>query len=181
MYLELTNCSIMSIFSFIKDAGIKIKELPDTGGHAAAQSREKGETDTPEWNPAAAERLKALLEEYQLNVDELSLQVDGERVIVSGNVKKQEVREKVILALGNVQGISEVVEELSPEDGGDESFFHTVQPADTLKSISEKAFGVQGKEEVIIDANTPFVKSAKDIFPGMVLRIPSAERRREKA
>lgn len=170
----------MSLFSFIKDAGIKIKELPETGAHAAAQSKEKGETDTPKPNPAAAERLKQLLKEYQLEVKGLSLHVDDESISVSGQVKTQELKEKVILALGNVQGIAEVKEELTSGTKAEESFFHTVQPADTLKSISEKAFGDLGKEQLIIDANDPFLKSAKDIFPGMVLRIPSEERRKQK-
>ena len=164
---------MMAEFIFIPDAGTKIKELEPSGSHTAAQSKEKGETDVPVNNPAAAARLEEILRDFGLGVSELDLEVEKECVRISGKVKDQETREKVILAVGNIQGISKVDEQLSVGDSAAESLFHTVEKADSLESVAEKVLKDSGKSKDILKANAPMLKSGKEIYPGMVLRIPS--------
>lgn len=165
----------MAEFIFIADAGEKIKEIEPSGSHTAAQSREKGETDARIQNPAAAARLEQILKEYELSVSDLNLEVEKETVIISGKVKDQETREKVILTVGNIQGISKVKEDLVTEKEAQEAVFHTVERADSLETIAEKVLGDPGKSSHILAANVPMLKSGKEIYPGMVLRIPAEQ------
>ena len=163
----------MAEYIFLADAGVKIKEIEPRGTHTAAQSREKGETDDHIQNPAAAARLEEILRNYGLSVAELELEVEKENVLISGNVKDQETKEKVILAVGNIQGISKVSEDLAVDQPASESVFHTVERADSLESIAEKVLGNPAKSREILNANAPLLKKDTEIYPGMVLRIPS--------
>lgn len=162
----------MADFSFLPDAGRKIKEIEPSGTHTAAQSMEKGETDAPVQNPAAAARLEELLQEYGFAVSGLELEVEKDSVRISGKVKDQETKEMVILAVGNIQGIAKVKEELSASTQAPESRFHTVERADSLVTIAEKVFGDSQRKAAILTANAPFLEKESEIYPGMVLRIP---------
>ena len=164
----------MAEYIFLPDAGTKIKEIEPSGSHTAAQSKEKGKTDTPILNPAAAARMEEILRDFGFQVSELELEVEKECVRVSGKVKDQETKEKVILTLGNIQGIAKVEERLSVAKPAEESLFHTVQKADSLEAVAEKVLKDSGKSREILDANAPMLKSGKEIYPGMVLRIPKS-------
>src|SRR5690606_13082315 len=111
----------MAEFVFLPEAGTKIKEIEPSGAHTAAQSKGKGQTDAEVQNPAAAARLEEILREYGFNVSGLELEVIKETVKVFGKVRDQETREKVILALGNVEGISRVSEDLTVGRGAREA------------------------------------------------------------
>lgn len=165
----------MAEFIFLADAGEKIKEIEPRGTHTAAQSQEKGETDAHVQNPAAAARLEEIIRGYGFSVKDLDLEVEKECVRISGKVKDQETREKVILSVGNIQGISKVEEDISVARQTDESTFHTVERADSLESIAEKVLGDPGRSREIFEANTPMLEKDKEIYPGMVLRIPKKE------
>ena len=162
----------MATYIFQKDAGIKIEELGPSGAHTAAQS-EKGQTELPVANPAAAARMEALLEDLGFPAKQLQIGVENETVFIAGEVKDQQTKEKVILAVGNIQGISKVDEQLSAAQEGSESLFRTVEKTDTLQSVSEKLLKDPSKANLILKANSPMLKNADDIYPGMVLRIPS--------
>lgn len=165
----------MTAFTFIPDAGTKIKEIEPSGTHTAAQSKEKGETDAHIQNPAAAARLEEILGDFQLLVSDLELEVEKDCVRLSGKVQDQETREKVILVVGNIQGIARVEENLSVMNSAPESTFHTVERADSLEAVAEKIFKDPGKSGEILAANAPMLKTGKEIYPGMVLRIPSQQ------
>jgi LysM repeat protein len=49
---------------------------------------------------------------------------------------------------------------------------YTVQPGDTLSSISSKMYGTKNRWKEILDANGNLLKSPKDLKPGQVLKIP---------
>ncbi|MCT4556907.1 MAG: peptidoglycan-binding protein LysM [Pelagimonas sp.] len=115
-----------------------------------------------------AEDLQKEVADLGLNADGVDIKVEGEKVIVSGDVD-QETKEKVILAVGNVDGVSEVEDNL----GGDEPKFHTVEKGDTLWAISEKALGNGARYEEIFEANKPMLSHPDKIYPGQVLRIPA--------
>lgn len=165
----------MAEYIFLADAGEKIKELEPGGTHTAAQSKEKGETDAHIQNPAAAARLEEIIREYGFVVSGLELEVEKETVRISGNVKDQETKEKVILVVGNIEGISKVVEDLKANKQAPEAVFHTVERADSLESVAEKVLGDPSKSREILNANAPMLKKSTEIYPGMVLRIPSEE------
>lgn len=171
----MTIQKIMAEFTFIPDAGTKIKEIEPSGTHTAAQSKEKGETDAQIQNSAAAARLEEILRDFNLKVSDLELEVVKDCVRLSGKVEDQETKEKAILAVGNIQGIAKVEEDLSVRKSAAESGFHTVERADSLEIIAEKVLKDAGRSSEILAANTPLLKSAKEIYPGMVLRIPSQQ------
>ena len=75
--------------------------------------------------------------------------------------------EKVILAVGNVEGVAEV-----EADTSGDPVFHTVEKGDTLWAIAEKALGNGSKYNVIFEANRPMLSHPDKIYPGQVLRIP---------
>lgn len=152
----------MGIFSFLKKAGA-----------AMASSDAPTKTATPELSDEQkAAVLQNILTQNGLHVDGLCLQVEGDHVKVEGEVESQEVREKVILALGNVQGIAEVEDNLTVKQPEPEAQFYTVQRGDSLSKIAKKFYGDAMKYPVIFEANRPLLSDPDKIYPGQVLRIP---------
>ncbi|KIN78124.1 peptidoglycan-binding protein LysM [Sulfitobacter mediterraneus] len=143
----------MGLWSFVKDAGKKVF----------------GGGDDEEVTGAA---LKDELKELGLDSDDLDITVDGDTVKVSGKAASQEMKEKVILAVGNVEGVAAVEDDVS---GGDaDPVFHTVEKGDTLWAVSEKALGKGSRYMEIFEANKPMLSDPDKIYPGQVLRIPAA-------
>lgn len=136
----------MGLWNFLKGAG---KSL--IGGD-----------DTPD-----AEALKKEVADLGLDAEGLDITVEGDTVKVSGDAVSQEMREKVILAVGNVEGVAAV-----EDDGGAEPVFHTVEKGDTLWAISKKALGDGNRYNEIFEANRPMLSHPDKIYPGQVLRIP---------
>jgi len=143
----------MGLWSFVKDAGKKVF----------------GGDDTPEVSGAA---LQDELKDLGLNADGLDISVEGDKVKVKGKAASQEMREKVILAVGNVEGVAAVEDDVTGGEG--EPTFHTVEKGDTLWAISEKALGNGAHYEKIFEANKPMLTHPDKIYPGQVLRIPAA-------
>ncbi len=143
----------MGLWSFVKGAGKKVF----------------GGDDEPEVSGAA---LKDELKDLGLDAEGLDISVEGDKVKVSGSAASQEVREKVILAVGNVEGVAEVEDDISGGDG--EPTFHTVEKGDTLWAVSAKALGSGARYMEIFEANKPMLSDPDKIYPGQVLRIPAA-------
>jgi nucleoid-associated protein YgaU len=143
----------MGIWDFVKEAG----EFLGIGGAKA---------DTPK-----PEDLKASINKLGLPMDGLDVKVDGDKVTVSGKAPSQEVKEKVILALGNVAGIAKVEDNIETPAGA-QAKFYTVQKGDTLSAISKKHYGDPNKYNAIFEANKPMLTHPDKIYPGQVLRIP---------
>jgi nucleoid-associated protein YgaU len=143
----------MGLWSFVKDAGKKVF----------------GGGDDEEVTGAA---LKDELKELGLDSDDLDITVEGDTVKVSGKAASQEMKEKVILAVGNIEGVAAVEDDVS---GGDaDPVFHTVEKGDTLWAVSEKALGKGSRYMEIFEANKPMLSDPDKIYPGQVLRIPAA-------
>ncbi len=114
-----------------------------------------------------------LQEEYGLDTSGVNINVDDDgKVTVSGKAVSQEMKEKIILAVGNVEGISEVEDNAEAEDGGTPSEFHEVVRGDTLWAISKKYYGKGGRYMEIFEANKPMLSHPDKIYVGQVLRIP---------
>lgn len=143
----------MGIIDFIRDVGEKL----GIGGGSG---------------PSAGD-LKASLDKLGLPTDGLDIDVSGETVKVSGKAASQELKEKIILALGNNEGIAKVDEAIEAP-AAEYAAFYTVQKGDTLSAIAQKHYGSGGKYMAIFEANKPMLKDPNKIYPGQVLRIPKA-------
>ncbi|KPU84493.1 peptidoglycan-binding protein LysM [Marinosulfonomonas sp. PRT-SC04] len=140
----------MGLWSFVKNAG---KSL--VGSAEAA--------------PAPADLSKEI-EALGLDASGLEITVDGDIVKVSGTAVSQEMKEKVILAVGNIEGVAAVDDEVA--DAGTASVFHTVEKGDTLSAVAKKTLGSANKYHAIFEANKPMLSHPDKIYPGQVLRIP---------
>jgi nucleoid-associated protein YgaU len=145
----------MGLFKFIKEAGAKL-----FGGGAQA---------------ATPDALKKTVEGHGFDAGKLNIDMQGDRVKLSGQAMTQEEAEKIILSLGNTIGVAEVdTSELQVQQPTAQSTMYTVQKGDTLWEIAEKHYGKGkgAKYTEIVKANSPPVKDPDMIQPGWVLRIP---------
>ncbi|MEM1284605.1 MAG: peptidoglycan-binding protein LysM [Pseudomonadota bacterium] len=139
----------MGLISFVRDAGKKLF----------------GGGDDP------AEAIEKEVAELGLEGD-VTVEVDGDTVKIAGSAPSQELREKIILAAGNVEGIASVEDNIEPASGGGEATYHTVEKGDTLWAVASKAYGDGTKYTAIFEANEPMLSDPDKIYPGQVLRIP---------
>ncbi|MBV7410966.1 peptidoglycan-binding protein LysM [Maritimibacter sp. DP1N21-5] len=112
--------------------------------------------------------LRKEVEDLGVSTEGLDIKVDGDKVTVKGGSMTTEEKEKVILAVGNVEGISEVEADVETE-----TLFHTVEKGDTLWAVAQKTLGDGKRYNEIFEANKPMLKHPDKIYPGQVLRIPS--------
>ncbi|MCL9656283.1 peptidoglycan-binding protein LysM [Pseudomonas protegens] len=145
----------MSIFSFVKEAGEKLIDLLTPG------------------NANASEQLKEHIEKVGLGNPNVHATVEGDKVIVSGEVASQEEKEKILLALGNIAGVSSVEDQITVIGPVVVSaVFVTVKKGDTLSAIAKVQYGDANKYNKIFEANKPLLSHPDKIYPGQVLRIP---------
>ena len=122
----------------------------------------------------AEEKLKKEVKSYDLDTDGVDIHVDDDGVVtVKGEAVSQEMKEKIILAVGNVEGVGGVKDETKTKMAGRESQFHTVVSGDTLSGISKKYYGTWKLYPEIFEANKPMLSDPDKIYPGQVLRIPA--------
>lgn len=112
--------------------------------------------------------LKKEVADLGVDTSDLEIKVDGDKVSVSGGSMTTEEKEKVILAVGNVDGIAAVEADIETE-----TLFHTVEKGDTLWAVSEKTLGDGSRYNEIFEANKPMLSHPDKIYPGQVLRIPT--------
>ena len=96
----------------------------------------------------------------------------GDVASVSGTAATQEVREKVVLAAGNVAGIAQVNDD-GLEVAQPAATMYTVQSGDSLSKIAKAHYGDAMKYPQIFEANRPMLTDPDLIYPGQVLRIPA--------
>lgn len=147
----------MSIWSFVKEAGEKILDAITPG------------------NANADEVLKDHISRVGLGNPNIQTEVDGGTVIVKGEVASQEEKEKVLVTLGNIEGVEKVDDQMtvaSSAPAATESRFYEVKKGDTLSAISKAMYGDANKYQKIFDANKPMLKDVNKIYPGQKLRIP---------
>ena len=122
------------------------------------------------------EKLKKEVEDLGLDTTGVEIEVDDDGgVSLIGEAVSQEIKEKIILAVGNVEGVGGVNDQATSRAGGRESQFHTVVSGDTLGAISKKYYGTWRLYPEIFEANKPMLSHPDKIYPGQVLRIPPLE------
>ncbi|WP_406820619.1 peptidoglycan-binding protein LysM [Pseudomonas sp. KnCO4] len=145
----------MSLFSFVKEAGEKLIDLLTPG------------------NADAEEQLKKHVENVGLGNPNIKAKVEGDKIILQGEVASQEEKEKIILAAGNISGVASVDDQITVTGPvAQAARFVTVEKGDTLSAISKKVYGDPNKYQKIFEANKPMLKHPDKIYPGQVLRIP---------
>lgn len=156
----------MGLFDFVKGIGKK--------NTAAAE---------PQVAPVAAEptaqevanKLLGHIKSLGLPISGLSVSYNAttDLATVVGQVQSQADREKIILAVGNIDHVAQVDDQLTVATPEPESKFYTVKSGDNLSKISKEFYGDANQYNKIFEANRPLLKDANDIFPGQVLRIPA--------
>ena len=166
----------MGIFKFIKEAGAKVFGAgKETKGVSSKVAVDKEKDESIE-NEKATRKLEETIHDLNLKVENLKIIIKDDLAIVSGHADKQSTREKVILVVGNVEGISRVEDNLTVENKEPESVFHTVERGETLSKIAKEHYGNANKYSEIFEANKPMLKDPDKIYPGQVLRIPKMEK-----
>ena len=150
----------MGLISFIKNAGAKI-----------FKSEEKREEEK-------ANLITGHIKTFGFDVSKVKVDVDDEKVILTGSVDTHQNKNKIIVTAGNVEGISVVEDHLlviTPEPVAPpepEKQFYTVKKGDYLSKIAKEVYGDARKYPIIFEANKPMLKDPDLIYPGQVLVIP---------
>ena len=160
----------MGLFSFIKNAGAKIFGIKTDEEKAAEAAAEELKAEI-----AAANRLKETISDLELQVENLGIVIDDDKATVTGAAYDQATKEKVVLVVGNSEGIAMVDDQMTVENPEPEAQFHTVVSGDTLGKIAKTYYGNAMKYPVIFEANKPMLKDPDLIYPGQVLRIPALD------
>ncbi|MBK5143674.1 peptidoglycan-binding protein LysM [Budviciaceae bacterium BWR-B9] len=143
------------LFNFVKEAGEKLWDS------VSSKPEDK------------AAKLKAHLDKMGLpGSDKVDIKVEDDTVIVGGEAADQELKEKLMVILGNVASIGNVQDQVSVAQPSEEGNFYTVQKGDTLGAIAKSQYGDANKYQKIFEANKPMLSHPDKIYPGQVLRIP---------
>ncbi|UKM65377.1 peptidoglycan-binding protein LysM [Flavobacteriaceae bacterium GSB9] len=161
----------MGIFSFIKNAGAKVFGIGKTDAEETAEAAAK----KLKLEEAAARNLEETVADLDLKVENLKISIDDDKATISGAAYDQATKEKVVLVVGNSNGIATVDDQMTVENVEPEAQFHTVVRGDTLGKIAKKFYGNAMKYPVIFEANKPMLKDPDKIYPGQVLRIPALD------
>jgi nucleoid-associated protein YgaU len=146
------------IFDFVKNAGEKMMNF--FSNDAANETKSKKITD--------------FINKLELTAEGLNVQVDDATATIMGNTSTSEMKEKIILAVGNVEGISKVEDKMTvTENTQTTAQFYTVKSGDTLSKISKEFYKDAMKYNTIFEANKPMLANPDKIYPGQTLRIPN--------
>ncbi len=119
-----------------------------------------------------SQAIRREISELGLNMDRIDIHVRGERVRMTGQAASQAEKEKILLLVGNVEGVGEVEDDITVDVEDEPSDFYTVEKGDTLYSIAKRKYGKGTEYKDIFEANRPMLKDPDRIYPGQKLRIP---------
>jgi len=174
----------MGLIDFIKNVGHKL----DVGAHNQPAQASQPAQSQPAQGPTQQQlqdlndrkkvtALTNLVNQMGFKPQNLLIDVKGERVTVKGTVASQEEKEKIVLLLGNTEGIGSVDDQLqvsSPQpQAAPPAQYYDVKSGDSLSKIAKQVYGDANKYNLIFEANRPMLKNADEIYPGQKLRIPA--------
>ncbi len=162
----------MGLFSFLKNAGSKIFKKDEETVSPEVTAEASAEEVTAMLKQQKSNLLKSVVESLDLPTENLGIDLEGDVVTLTGGVDTQANKEKIILAVGNVNGIASVDDQMVVTNPEPEAVFYTVQSGDSLSKIAKAHYGNAMKYPQIFEANKPMLSSPDKIYPGQVLRIP---------
>ena len=165
----------MGLFSFIKNAGAKVFGIGKTTAEEAAEKVATANAEELKEEALVARRLEEKVGDLDLKVEGLNVFIDDDAATISGMAYDQATREKVILVVGNSNGIATVDDQMTVENVEPEAQFHAVVSGDTLGKIAKTYYGNAMKYPVIFEANKPMLEHPDKIYVGQVLRIPALD------
>ena len=153
----------MGLLSFVKEAGATLTGKAGKSERAQEEAFEelrKGNT------------LMQHVFGLGLKIEDMKITYDDGKATIRGKCPTQEEKEKILLAVGNVAGVSEVDDQITVERPAAVSSFYTVVPGDTLSKIAKARYGDATKYPAIFEANQPLLTDPDKIYVGQTLRIP---------
>ena len=167
----------MGLIDFIKNVGHKLnvgheEPKPAQAAPKPAQGPSPQEIHALE-NRKKATALTNLIQQMGLKGENLNVQVDGDKATLTGKVDSQEAREKIVLLVGNTEGIGKVDDQLQVSRPEPEAQYYDVKSGDSLSKIAKQLYGDANQYNRIFEANRPMLKDPDEIYPGQKLRIPA--------
>ncbi|MEO1083892.1 MAG: peptidoglycan-binding protein LysM [Acidobacteriota bacterium] len=166
----------MGLFSFVKDAGKSLFGNKEEEERIEKELEAKAQLQRERL--AVLKKAKALenrISDMGLEITDADIDVAGGTVTLKGKAANQEAAEKIVLTVGNIEGVEAVDNQLEVENPEPEATFYTVVRGDTLSGIAKKHYGKASKYMVIFEANKPMLEDPDKIYPGQSLRIPALE------
>ncbi len=157
----------MGLFSFLKSAGASILGGKAKENEAAAI---EAAADAAAAKANKISLLSSIVNGSGIEINDFSLDLEDDKVIVFGQTTSSSDKEKVVLMLGNVEGIATVDDRISVV--APPSVFYEVKGGDSLSKIAKEHYGDAMKYNVIFEANKPMLEHPDKIYPGQMLRIP---------
>jgi nucleoid-associated protein YgaU len=172
----------MGLIDFVKNVGHKLdlglhnQQHPQTPAQAQPQAAQgPSQQQAAQLQEKQKETALAnLVNQMGFKVQDLFIDVEGDKVTVKGKVDSQEEKEKIVLLLGNSEGIGSVDDQLQVANPEPAAQYYDVKPGDSLSKIAKQVYGDANKYNMIFEANRPMLKNPDAIFPGQKLRIPAA-------
>lgn len=161
----------MGLFDFVKDAGAKV-----FGGGGSTAEPVQRDLDQVLADKRQGATLRQLVTDMGLPIEDLQIKFRDGLATLEGRAGSQVIREKVVLLVGNVQGVARVDDQMTVEASAPTepaATFYTVQAGDTLSKIAKQHYGNANAYMKIFEANRPMLANPDKIYPGQVLRIPS--------
>ncbi len=124
----------------------------------------------------ASAKITEQLESVNPGVDNIKAEFQEGVVTLSGESDDPAAVEKAILMAGNIEGVSEVVnntnQQLEPES--DTVEYYLIQSGDTLSKLAKQFYGDASVYNKIFEANKEVIQDPDLIFVGQKIRIPKA-------
>ena len=148
----------MGFVDFVKDSGDKLFK--------------RGKYSEEATNEVKAVALFDHVTALELQVENFKVDYDDGIAKVTGTAPSQKEREKVVLAVGNTEGVARVDDRMTVKVPEPEAVMYTVQRGDSLSKIAKAHYGDAMKYPHIFEANKPMLTNPDKIYPGQVLRLP---------
>lgn len=154
----------MGLIDFVKEAGEKLlgkeEEKKDPTQSEEFQELRKGNV------------LMQHVRNFGFKIEDLKITFDDGMATIHGKTESQAEREKVVLAVGNINGVARVDDRIEVRQPEPQARFHTVVRGDSLSKLAKEYYGDAMKYPTIFEANRPMLSDPDKIYPGQVLRIP---------
>ncbi len=147
----------MGLFEFAKSAGAKLFGI-----------------ETEETQAQKEQTITTFVNKYDFNIANFGVSFEDGVATLTGEAQTAEDHEKVILTVGNVDGIEKVNDQMTVATPQPQAQFYQVQAGDSLSKIAQTYYGDAKAYEKIFQANKPMLDDPSKIYPGQTLRIPTA-------